>query len=479
MKRQQVVGQQSYDRQIRALVVAASALSVFAASVQAEQRIVRYDDGAGGQLWYRLYLPDDFDPTVAYPVTTFLHGSDGTNIRPVVSPQTDVGRPPPNLVAALASDAYPSILMAPQLERGSWASPDNSRLIREAIDDVQGTFGADPTRRYLTGLSFGGFGTFHFVQEYPNYFAAGVPIAGSYFPPFDPFEPLPEDPFADYAETVKHIPLWVFHGTGDPVVNVNGSRIIVDAVQAAGGNIRYSELPDGNHDIWDRVYDANAFPPSAVFRLDVDTSDQTFAVSVEVDLDQNRGLELYYFDLNGADTIENVAPQADFSPATGTPVGFVVRRSGDNQLPATAQQPDPGDGGIAGLGQTPGSLPGAGSGDGEVQPNYDAPLLIARGTYTDLSALEFSDEFYRANRPSPAARVYSLLDDSRRPFAATFTQIYHDGVLVSSTGDTGDLYPWLFSQRLTVPEPTSWAVCGALAMMCLLDRRMQCGGRRS
>ena len=91
---------------------------------------------------------------------TFLHGSDGTNIRPVIDADENVERAPATLVDALSSGPYASILIAPQLEQGSWSSLDNDRIIREAIDSVQTTFKTDPQRRYLTGLSFGGFGTF-------------------------------------------------------------------------------------------------------------------------------------------------------------------------------------------------------------------------------------------------------------------------------------------------------------------------------
>ena len=90
-------------------------LTAFSLEARAVERVERYDDCAGGQMWYRLYLPDNFDPNRSYPLTTFLHGSDGMNIRPVVIPENDVGRPPPNLVNALAGAPYESILVAPQL----------------------------------------------------------------------------------------------------------------------------------------------------------------------------------------------------------------------------------------------------------------------------------------------------------------------------------------------------------------------------
>ena len=440
----------------------------------ARETTVRYDDGAGGQMWYRLYLPEDFDPARSYPLTTFLHGNDGTNIRPVDDPENDVGRAPQNLVDALASGPYESILVAPQLEQGAWGNLGNDRLIREALDTVQATYQTDPRRRYLTGLSFGSFGSFHMIGEFPDYFAAAVPIAGGYFPPFDPDDPFSQNTFETYVETVKDIPVWAFHGSDDIVVNVSATRGVVEALRAGDANVRYSELPREPHNIWDQVYDKDDFPPTAVFRLEVDTQSQTFQVLVSVDPTQSRGLHRYSVKLVGADTIRNVAPKSDSSPVTGGPVGFTRGRTGNDENPLIGfQSTDFTDGSLVeGFGQFAGEIPGAGNGDGEVQPQYDAPLLIAEGTYSDLEGLDFSAE--------PDARgllsVNAIVVRDDFPFAVAYTELVHDGEVVYSRGDHQSMYPWLFSQRLAVPEPSALLLAG-LGALAFADGRRQAAKR--
>ncbi len=422
----------------------------------AEQSVVRYDDGEGGQMWYRLYLPDSFDPKKSYPLTTFLHGSDGSNIKPVVNPDRDVERAPAGLVEALTSGPYESILIAPQLERGNWQVMDNDRLIKEAIESVQQTYGSDTSRRYMTGLSFGGFGTFHMLREFPNYFAAGVPIAGFYSPPFEPDEPFPDDPYSDYAQDVGNTPLWAFHGTADGVVPVEATRAVTDALFAAEANVRYSEMPSEGHPIWDQIYDVDRFPATVVYSLDVDTAGKTFQLWVSAETQKTRGLGIVHVDLVGADTVTNVLPKMDFSSATGTSLGFTEQRSGADEFPIYGRQKFRSDdeNNIEGLGQFSGTLPGAGAGTGEVQATYEAPLLVAQGTFTDLDTLDFSSEFVRRNVSAVNALMIPQEPGGEYDYAVSYTQLYHDGQLVKSRGSHGELYPWLFSQQL-VPEPNS------------------------
>jgi predicted peptidase len=44
--------------------------------------------------------------------------------------------------------------------------------------------------------------------------------------------------------------VWVFHGAADRVVPVSESRQMVEAVKAAGGNVRYSEYAGVGHNVW-------------------------------------------------------------------------------------------------------------------------------------------------------------------------------------------------------------------------------------
>jgi predicted peptidase len=63
-----------------------------------------------------------------------------------------------------------------------------------------------------------------------------------------------QDPYADTADKVKAVPTWVFHGAADPVVPVSESRKMVEALKAAGADVKYTEYHGIGHNSWDRAY---------------------------------------------------------------------------------------------------------------------------------------------------------------------------------------------------------------------------------
>ncbi len=114
------------------------------------------------------------------------------------------------------------------------------RLTMSLLDSVVKDYNIDKDRIYVTGLSMGGYGTYDIIGRRPNYFAAAMPMCGG----------------GDIATAplIAHMPLWIFHGADDNVVPTNRSRIMVDALQKAGGDPRYTEYPGVNHFSWGNAY---------------------------------------------------------------------------------------------------------------------------------------------------------------------------------------------------------------------------------
>jgi len=56
------------------------------------------------------------------------------------------------------------------------------------------------------------------------------------------------------ADALAHMPIWAWHGDADPVVPVDNTRKMADAIRAAGGTVRYTELPGVTHNSWDAAY---------------------------------------------------------------------------------------------------------------------------------------------------------------------------------------------------------------------------------
>lgn len=109
------------------------------------------------------------------------------------------------------------------------------------LEDVCARYAVDLDRIYVTGLSMGGFGTWSLALEFPNRFAAIVPIAGG--------------GTSWMARRVRHLSVWAFHGAKDATVPLSAGQQMVDALKNAGGTPTFTVYPDAGHDSWTRTYD--------------------------------------------------------------------------------------------------------------------------------------------------------------------------------------------------------------------------------
>ena len=130
-----------------------------------------------------------------------------------------------------------------------------------ALDQETAEFHGDPDRTYLTGLSLGGYGAWELARLYPHRWAAIAIAAGGIFWSYAPdrwhqASTLP----AEYAQAVGRTPIWLFHGSDDPVVPPRESEIMFEAVKAAGGHIRLWIYQGLTHDCWTRAYNEPELP---------------------------------------------------------------------------------------------------------------------------------------------------------------------------------------------------------------------------
>jgi predicted peptidase len=98
---------------------------------------------------------------------------------------------------------------------------------------------------YLTGLSMGGSGTWHWAMHNPERFAAIAPVCG-----FGVRILYPDGG----VDNLKDTPVWTFHGALDDVVGIHETAQLVDALKTAGGQVRFTVYPDLKHNSWDAAY---------------------------------------------------------------------------------------------------------------------------------------------------------------------------------------------------------------------------------
>lgn len=156
------------------------------------------------------------------------------------------GTPPRNwgdlpkgpMTGAVPSDTFP---------RDMKTLPDGWDLVEDdllgMLDQVHAYLGGDRQRTYLTGLSYGGFGTWHFASTHPEKFAAIAPVVGWGHP----------DYMAPIAQA--QIPSWTFAGGLDAVVQPRYFFAGINKLKELGApDVRFTIHEDMGHDTWRRVY---------------------------------------------------------------------------------------------------------------------------------------------------------------------------------------------------------------------------------
>lgn len=197
------------------------------------------------RLQYLLFLPEGYgnDPQQKWPLILFLHGAGerGDDINLVKKHGI------PKVVEQRKD--FPFIAVSPQCPQDSWWSFQIEAL-SALLDDIVANYAVDTDRVYLTGLSMGGYGTWHLAAVYPDRFAAIAPICGG---------GLWFLGFPEKASVLKDVPTWVFHGAKDEVVPLTESSKMVEALRACGGNVRFTIYPDAGHDAWTETYNNPEF----------------------------------------------------------------------------------------------------------------------------------------------------------------------------------------------------------------------------
>jgi len=121
--------------------------------------------------------------------------------------------------------------------------PELEADVLAILDDVLASRRADPARVYLTGLSYGGFGTWYLASKHPERFAAIVPIVGYGHPELMP------------AIASAGLPVWCFAGGRDASVRVKNFYAGLNRLEALGArDLRFTIEEDMGHDVWARVY---------------------------------------------------------------------------------------------------------------------------------------------------------------------------------------------------------------------------------
>ena len=193
---------------------------------------------------YLLYLPEGYQdhPEKTWPLIFFLHGygdrGDNVFLLAKASPFMFIREKGP----------LPFIIAAPLLNAFEGYSSFPEAYMDGVLAEIQGNYRVDAKRIYVTGLSMGGEATYRFAVHQPETFAAIAPLSA-----------YVDSKTYSMIGRIKDLPVWAIHGAEDTVIPLAKAQQPVDALKAAGGNIKFTVLAGHDHDTWTDTYSDPAF----------------------------------------------------------------------------------------------------------------------------------------------------------------------------------------------------------------------------
>ncbi len=183
--------------------------------------------------FYKLSIPEGFDPNKDYPLIIDLHGSGSPYTMDFFKSMFIAGKPSQdksNIEAIVASP---------------WGRGNNRYMgmaetdVWDVMRDVKHTFNIDEDRQYLCGFSMGGYGTWMLSIHAPEHWAAIAVCAGG-----DRGAPAE----SGLALNIADVPVLIWHGESDGTVPITYAEKMQDALQAVGNMPEMIIVPERGHD---------------------------------------------------------------------------------------------------------------------------------------------------------------------------------------------------------------------------------------
>ena len=155
------------------------------------------------------------------------------------APRPAVALSPPPISRAMAGEKPRWAAEGPPL---GWWTVENDLLAM--VDATLNEFRGDPDRVYLTGLSYGGYGTWYMAGLHAARWAAVAPVCGA------------SDPKAIPLIAAAKLPIWIVQGGKDRVVRPEYvTQSAMDLEKAGHPAVRFTVHEDMAHNVWSRVYE--------------------------------------------------------------------------------------------------------------------------------------------------------------------------------------------------------------------------------
>lgn len=176
---------------------------------------------------YLMYTPDNYEASSeTYPLVVWLHGGDqgGSDIEKLKTSGI------PKLIEGGRS--FPFLVFSPQNPSEELLYPIEK--VDAALEEVLSNYRVDRSRIYVVGFSRGAFAAWAMAEQFPDRFAAVVPIAGGGNRHY-------------LSRTNEKTAFWVFHGTDDDVIPLSDSVVLYERLKALERDVMLTVLEGVDH----------------------------------------------------------------------------------------------------------------------------------------------------------------------------------------------------------------------------------------
>ena len=191
------------------------------------------------------------EPGKKYPLLFFMHGAGEAGDKSDMDNEHQLIHGAESFRNAVLRGEFDGYVLFPHSANGFWANSTVQRRSVEIIQKMIAEYNVDQNRVIAAGLSSGGKGTWHAINEWPEVFASAIAISGA---PIKYSRP-------DFIESYVELPIWLANGGKDDDPSPFTAAKVADAVKAEGGNMRQAFYPNNGHNTWNVTFNDNDFYP--------------------------------------------------------------------------------------------------------------------------------------------------------------------------------------------------------------------------
>ena len=181
----------------------------------------------GTSVSYYVYVPDYGEEVEGLPVHLYLHGSSESG-----SGVLDVGLP--NMLKNETITPSGIVICAQAPDASAFYNSNYQQALVELTNNVADTYDADKNKISLSGHSYGAIVGYQLVSNYPDEFAAFIPISGN----------------SAASQGAANTKIWAFHGSedlGGGSTDYDTTKKLVSEINNMGGDATLHTFEGDGH----------------------------------------------------------------------------------------------------------------------------------------------------------------------------------------------------------------------------------------